>query len=166
MNNKASFDKCPCCSGKVFETCCGPYLAGEDIPGTPEQLMRSRYTAFTLSEIDYISRTMKGPALKQFNRVFTKQWADNAVWKKLEIIDAPEVEPNSDKGVVEYIASYEINGTPQTLHECSAFILEDGCWYYFDGKHINQHQPKREKVGRNEPCICGSGKKYKKCCGA
>jgi uncharacterized protein YchJ len=27
---------------------------------------------------------------------------------------------------------------------------------------------KREKakVGRNEPCPCGSGKKYKKCCGA
>ena len=22
------------------------------------------------------------------------------------------------------------------------------------------------KVGRNEPCPCGSGKKYKKCCGA
>jgi hypothetical protein len=24
--------------------------------------------------------------------------------------------------------------------------------------------PKREKVGRNDPCPCGSGKKYKKCC--
>jgi tetratricopeptide (TPR) repeat protein len=24
----------------------------------------------------------------------------------------------------------------------------------------------REKIGRNEPCPCGSGKKYKKCCGA
>jgi preprotein translocase subunit SecA len=23
-----------------------------------------------------------------------------------------------------------------------------------------------EKVGRNDPCPCGSGKKYKKCCGA
>ncbi len=25
---------------------------------------------------------------------------------------------------------------------------------------------KGEKIGRNDPCICGSGKKYKKCCGA
>jgi preprotein translocase subunit SecA len=22
------------------------------------------------------------------------------------------------------------------------------------------------KIGRNDPCPCGSGKKYKKCCGA
>jgi hypothetical protein len=30
----------------------------------------------------------------------------------------------------------------------------------------NQHQGKQttSKIGRNEPCICGSGKKYKKCC--
>ena len=24
----------------------------------------------------------------------------------------------------------------------------------------------RKKIGRNEPCFCGSGKKYKHCCGA
>ena len=31
------------------------------------------------------------------------------------------------------------------------------------------HSPYRRdeiKVGRNDPCPCGSGKKYKKCCGA
>ncbi|WP_256243253.1 SEC-C metal-binding domain-containing protein [Bacillus sp. V3B] len=22
------------------------------------------------------------------------------------------------------------------------------------------------KIGRNQPCLCGSGKKYKKCCGS
>ena len=33
--------------------------------------------------------------------------------------------------------------------------------------HAEQHQPARnEKIGRNEPCPCGSGKKYKKCCGS
>ena len=32
---------------------------------------------------------------------------------------------------------------------------------------LNPQEPKvaEEKVGRNEPCPCGSGKKYKKCCG-
>jgi hypothetical protein len=29
---------------------------------------------------------------------------------------------------------------------------------------INTPKPIRIKVGRNEPCLCGSGKKYKKCC--
>jgi len=32
---------------------------------------------------------------------------------------------------------------------------------------LNPTQPVKaeKKVGRNEPCTCGSGKKYKKCCG-
>ncbi|PWF42046.1 UPF0149 family protein [Massilia glaciei] len=39
-----------------------------------------------------------------------------------------------------------------------------------NGHYAEQHQPKRSaardapKVGRNDPCPCGSGKKYKKCC--
>jgi uncharacterized protein YecA (UPF0149 family) len=33
---------------------------------------------------------------------------------------------------------------------------------------LNWPQPQEveETPGRNDPCICGSGKKYKKCCGA
>ena len=30
---------------------------------------------------------------------------------------------------------------------------------------INQENINK-KIGRNEPCFCGSGKKYKRCCGA
>ena len=34
------------------------------------------------------------------------------------------------------------------------------------GKEQAKKQPKRvQKVGRNDPCPCGSGKKYKNCCG-
>jgi len=43
---------------------------------------------------------------------------------------------------------------------------------HFDGKLILDYDIKaipvkrdRKKVGRNDPCLCGSGKKYKKCCG-
>jgi len=31
---------------------------------------------------------------------------------------------------------------------------------------VNQPVVRDDKVGRNEPCPCGSGKKYKKCCGS
>ena len=35
-----------------------------------------------------------------------------------------------------------------------------------DGSTLNQPiKNKNEKIGRNDPCPCGSGKKYKKCCG-
>ncbi|MGI9280290.1 MAG: SEC-C metal-binding domain-containing protein [Endozoicomonas sp.] len=43
-------------------------------------------------------------------------------------------------------------------HECSDFIKEQGRWYFiYPG--IPAKLP-----GRNAPCPCGSGKKYKKCC--
>ncbi|MEG2420368.1 MAG: SEC-C metal-binding domain-containing protein, partial [Oscillospiraceae bacterium] len=34
-----------------------------------------------------------------------------------------------------------------------------------DGTLKKQPVKKAEKIGRNDPCPCGSGKKYKKCCG-
>ena len=37
-----------------------------------------------------------------------------------------------------------------------------------DGKETLKKTPKKktqEKIGRNDPCPCGSGKKYKQCCG-
>jgi uncharacterized protein YecA (UPF0149 family) len=34
------------------------------------------------------------------------------------------------------------------------------------GKTLKPAPAKSEKIGRNVPCPCGSGKKYKKCCGA
>ncbi|MEW5820365.1 MAG: SEC-C metal-binding domain-containing protein [Cyanobacteriota bacterium] len=30
--------------------------------------------------------------------------------------------------------------------------------------YYNQRQIKKRKIGRNDPCPCGSGKKFKKCC--
>jgi preprotein translocase subunit SecA len=39
---------------------------------------------------------------------------------------------------------------------------------YNKGEQAEAQKPlkKGKKIGRNEPCPCGSGKKYKKCCGA
>ncbi|EOX3103618.1 SEC-C metal-binding domain-containing protein, partial [Vibrio cholerae] len=46
------------------------------------------------------------------------------------------------------------------LEERSRFLKENNCWFYIDGEF-----PAAIKQGRNDPCACGSGKKYKKCCG-
>jgi len=52
---------------------------------------------------------------------------------------------------------WENNGhTPLELHE----ILSKR-----DENIIDFPTTKKEKIGRNDPCPCGSGKKYKKCCG-
>ena len=70
--------------------------------------------------------------------------------------------PSDGEGFVEFKAYSQHNGIEQVMHERSRFLKEEGLWYYVDG-----HFPEEaaQKVGRNDPCFCGSGKKFKKCCG-
>ena len=59
----------------------------------------------------------------------------------------------------------------QALAELRGMILglaaDHGLWYFVDGAPGRQEPFVRDdaKVGRNDPCPCGSGKKFKKCCG-
>jgi SEC-C motif-containing protein len=66
--------------------------------------------------------------------------------------------------MVEFRALYRTITGMGVLHERSRFLYEDGCWYYVDGELIEDGALRSGKTGRNEPCPCGSGKKYKKCC--
>ena len=148
-------NKCACGSNKKYEKCCGVYIdQGKHAPG-PEALMRSRYTAYTKANIDYIENTMSGKALHDFDKERSKIWAEQSKWLQLKVIDSHDID--ADTGTVEFIAYYSMHDKPYHIHEISQFKREQGCWFYVDGK-----QP---KPGRNDPCICGSGMKYKKCCG-
>jgi SEC-C motif-containing protein len=152
---------CPCGLAYDYEACCGRYISGELAAPTPEALMRSRYTAYTLGKIDYIARTMRGPALVGFDSEQARAWAQAAIWLGLSIVSAPTAV--GDDGEVEFQARYRSQGKIHILHECSQFQRDvDGCWYYVDGTMPMQSL---NKIGRNAPCPCGSGKKYKKCCG-
>ena len=146
---------CPCCSEKSYDQCCGSIIEGSQIAKTPEELMRSRYTAYTLANITYISDTMTGPANNDFDPGIAESWAKQARWLGLSILDAPK--PDNDVGFVEFAARYKFNNKLEILHERSEFRQIDGRWFYYNG-HTS-------KIGRNGACVCGSGKKFKKCCG-
>lgn len=156
---------CACGSNKDYVECCGVFITGTEHAPTPEALMRSRYTAFTEANIDYIARTMKGRAADRFKAEESRAWAEQVEWLKLEII---ETHLESDtKGFVEFTAHFLQNKKRHVLHEISEFHAENGVWYYVDGKgpeHVSL-PIKASRVGRNDACLCGSGKKYKKCCG-
>ncbi|MBA3661544.1 MAG: SEC-C domain-containing protein [Gammaproteobacteria bacterium] len=154
---------CPCGSMKNYEECCGPFLCGSSKPSTPKALMRSRYTAYTQSNIDYIARTMKAPANNNFNVEEAKAWAKKLTWESLTILDSGS---HLDYGFVEFIASYLENGQLQSIHEKSEFRREQGVWFYTQGKQVRDTKinTKTRSQGRNELCACGSNKKYKKCC--
>ncbi len=125
---------CPCCSNKMYTSCCEPYITTQKFPNTPEKLMRSRYTAFTIANIKYIKKTMKYQALDNFNETETKNWAMRVVWQNLKVIDSRMENPNV--GYVEFIASFIDNGKLQKIHELSKFIKENNIWYYVSGVHF------------------------------
>lgn len=158
---------CFCGSQKDYSDCCGPYLKDEKFAPTPEALMRSRYSAYVQGNLDYIAETMRGKAAENFDLVLSKARSDESEWLGLQVLKAPPVSPSDTVGFVEFIARYKSHGLEVAMHELSEFHLENGRWYYVDGKIFNtpSQTQNSSKPGRNDPCSCGSGKKYKKCCG-
>jgi SEC-C motif-containing protein len=115
----------------------------------------------------HIVRTMRNKALKLFDPDKTKEeWFEKCEWTKLEIIDAPEAGKHAKEGIVEFKAYYNFEGAEHILHERSKFMKLDNQWYYIAGQKKNPAIETTNKIGRNDDCICGSGKKYKKCCGS
>lgn len=155
--------QCPCSSGKTFSECCEVYLSGEQSAPSAEALMRSRYTAFTKADIDYIAATHHPQTKDALNISEVKDWALNSTWIGLEILSTQDGIDGDVSGKVEFMATYNMDGSLQKHHELSDFDFLDGKWYFTDGKLI---PVKSIKVGRNEPCPCESGKKFKKCCGS
>ncbi len=130
--------------------------------------MRSRYTAYTLADIKYIGATLAPESRSDFDAENALLWARKSEWKGLKILATEKGTENDTEGVVEFVASYGQEGEIVDHHEISTFRKDEaGQWYFVDGKSGRAKTFKREgpKVGRNDPCPCGSGKKFKKCCG-
>lgn len=146
---------CPCGSNNDFTQCCEPFLSGKKSPQTPEQLMRSRYTAFVRENLEYIAATMQPPASENFDSTNNHK----VDWVKLEVLNASQT---NSTGLVEFNAYFRENHTLMNLHEISIFQLLNNKWYYTDHR---EYEVSKINIGRNDPCLCGSGKKFKKCCG-
>lgn len=128
--------------------------------------MRSRYSAFAKGEIDYIKNTLDAKGKKTFDRKAITDWSKNATWQKLEIHETEKGQPGDTDGIVEFTAHFEMEGKPVAHRERSLFKVIDGEWKFIDTVDAIKKPVVREAVpGRNDPCHCGSGKKYKKCHG-
>jgi SEC-C motif domain protein len=126
---------CPCGSKLTLDQCCGPFIRGEKMPETPEQLMRSRYAAYTLANINYISKTMCGKAKVNFKARDAEKWARAATWFGLKVIRSYFDPQNNNVGFVEFIASYTLNNKNESIHEISEFHKIDGKWFYVAGTY-------------------------------
>jgi len=155
----SALKKCPCGSGKSYQECCGAILAGQRRAETAEELMRSRYTANARQDAEYLmaswhpSTRPQGLSLDGYN------------WYELNILARAEGGVDDEQGMVEFRALYRKENMQGVLHERSRFCRgEQGEWLYLDGEIVESNFRRAAKSGRNAPCPCGSGKKYKKCC--
>lgn len=160
-------DLCPCGSQQSYESCCEPFITSKLDAPSAEQLMRARYTAYAKGAVEFILNTTIEEKRKECDEKAIRSWSKNSAWHKLEIINTKNGQLEHDEGLVEFIAHFSESGILKNLHEKASFKKIDGKWYY-DDSEIEKPQPftrSEAKVSRNEPCTCGSGKKYKKCCG-
>jgi len=161
---------CPCCSGKDYDNCCGPLLADAPAP-TAEALMRSRYTAYARGAVDHILGSYTPEAARSVDRASTERWSRTSTWLGLTVVATEKGGPGDDEGTVEFVARYRegAEGPELTHHERASFVRSprDRRWLYAAGRVVGLPPVRREEhPGRNDPCSCGSGKKYKKCHGA
>jgi SEC-C motif-containing protein len=153
---------CSCGSNIGFEKCCGPILNG-DLAQTAEALMRSRYSAFVHRKLDHIERTNAPEIAGDFNRAEAERLAEECDWHGLQILNVKE---DGDVAQVEFVIQFKRDGQNMAQAELASFRRENGQWVYESGQlNLQQTQRMVTKVGRNDPCPCGSGKKAKKCCG-
>ncbi|CFQ89842.1 Predicted metal-binding protein related to the C-terminal domain of SecA [Yersinia frederiksenii] len=151
-------EQCPCGSAIEYKKCCEPYHLSTQVAASPAILMRSRYSAYAKKNVDYLIKTWHPDCNAQEWRAGIEQSFANTLWHRLIVI-TETTGSHEDEGFVEFIAHFTDDNKAQrsVMHERSRFLRIEKNWYYIDGV--------RPSVGRNDACPCGSGTKYKKCCG-
>jgi SEC-C motif-containing protein len=151
----------------ALEAFARPFIDGKAQPATAAELMASRYVAYATGAIDYLISTHAPETRDDVDRGATEQWSKQSDWQGLEIVRTEQGGPDDSTGEVEFIARYRRGGNEHVHHERSQFKRIDGRWFFVDGEPVTHAPVVRSgpKIGRNDPCPCGSGKKYKKCCG-
>ena len=147
---------CPCRSGEIFDLCCGRFISHRLPAENAQQLMRSRYSAYVLNDVEYLNETWHPdyrPAALQPERGIR--------WLRLDVIAFCE---QGYEATVEFEALFLVDGRVDTLHESSRFVFEQGRWLYTSGEMM---EPTRKpfQPARNTSCPCASGLKFKRCCG-
>jgi SEC-C motif-containing protein len=151
---------CPCGSEQAFNQCCQTLISGSVIANSPEQLMRSRYSAYATNHVEYIFRTYAEASRKSQSIEDITQWANETKWVKLVVHQSSDL--LSDNAQVEFSAFYLHQEQLCQLREKSNFVMEKNAWHYLDGDVSDNAEIDKPK--RNELCFCGSEKKFKQCC--
>ena len=123
---------CPCGRSRSFELCCQKIHIDISKAITAEDLMRSRYTAFTIGNGDYLMKSHHPLTRRPDQKDSIVKWANSVDWIRLEIIDVNRGGAFDYEGTVEFKAHFKEKGKIQFLHEKSVFKKEYGTWLYYE----------------------------------
>lgn len=151
---------CLCGSGNPYSACCHRFHTGNEFPTSAESLMRSRYTAYALHNESYLLTTWETTKRPEKINFSTENWT------KLEIINITKGSDKDSLGSVEFKAYYLLENEQYVMNEISRFEKIEGKWLYLDGLLKSAGKVRQLQIqSKNAPCCCGSGKKFKRCCG-
>ena len=121
--------------------------------------MRSRYSAYALGLIDYLVQTTLPAQQAQLDRAGIEAWSRQSTWLGLSVETCEEHPGQPPHAHVSFSVRWQDAGGEHQHRERSAFVHANGQWYFLD--------PTTDiRTGRNDPCPCGSERKFKKCCAA
>ena len=120
---------------------------------------------FVVGDLDYLQKTSAGQAALRFDRAEMALSLPGTEWLGLTISATEAGGPDDDEGTVTFAARFRQYGQVHRQGERSEFRRIGGAWRYCRGE-VAALPDNALRVGRNDPCPCGSGKKYKKCHGA
>ena len=156
---------CPCGSERAYSLCCQAIILAKKSASSPEQLMRSRYSAYATEQFEYIFLTYASASQVEQSIEDSAQWSKQTHWLKLiihQVSDYQKDLASHNSAQVEFSAFYRHQGQIWQMREKSHFIIEQGLWRYLDGAVSDNQVVQKPK--RNDHCFCGSEKKFKHCC--
>jgi len=129
LRNKKIIMNCPCGRSKEYKDCCA--LPHQHIGNaiTAEDLMRSRFTAFTQADGEYLTLSHHSSTRPENSNEIVS-WAKSVKWLNLEIINKTGGNENDIDGTVEFKAHFKERGKKRFIHENSKFVREYGKWAY------------------------------------
>jgi len=121
---------CSCGSGKLYEDCCAIAHKNIELVTTAGQLMRSRYTAYVVGDIEYLMKSHHSSTCPIKEKKEILKWTKSVKWLRLEVLNTAKGGVGDTEGTVEFKAYFEENGVAAVIHENSKFNRENEHWVY------------------------------------
>jgi len=148
---------CDCGSGIAFANCCAVVWQHGGSTDSAERVMRARYTAYARGNIEFVQLTTLPIQQSRLDLAQITAWSVQTEWLGLQVLSHQLSVHSAQHAWVVFSVSCRENGQPYTHHERSAFVKDAVSWRFID-------PTVPIKAERNQPCICGSKQKFKRCC--